>query len=166
MRTILSHERQTLLQQQIATPYVWKGTPQDFLALVLTTTFAANRFEMPLTLSDKKNGLSAATTENVAAAFLQYMQVNLHPYKSFSDLQQRARPSGQMIRKGLDVIHLVMEDAVIHKLLAGTGVTFNHYTFIESPADLWAEAFIDKVTQHIKFNDPYYSVRILALKLA
>lgn len=166
MITILSHERQLILDQLLATPYLWKGTPQDFLALVLTTTFAANRFEFPLNVSDRRNGVSTANTENIASAFLKYMQVDLYPYKSFRELQQRAKPSGQMIRKGLDVIHQVMEDANINKLLSGTGVTFHHYTFVESPAELWAEAFITRASQHIKFNDPYYSIRVLALKLA
>lgn len=166
MITIQSHERRILLNQTIAKPYQWHGSPQDFLGLVLTTTFAANRFDMPLTLADRCKGLITATTENIAAALLEHMSVNLYPFKNFKDLQKRAKPSGDIIRKGLEVIHLVMEDAMIHKLLTGTGVTFHHYTFIESPTDLWAEAFITKVSEKIKFNDYYYSMRVLALKLS
>lgn len=166
MITIQSHQRLLLLNQTIAKPYQWHGTPEDFLGLVLTTTFAANRFDMPLTLADRCKGLTTATPENIANAFLAHMTVDIYPYKNFKDLQKRSKPSGEIIRKGLEVIHVVMEDAAIHKLLANTGVTFHHYTFIESPADLWAEAFITKISERIKFNDPYYSMRVLALKLA
>ncbi|GGH83519.1 hypothetical protein HNQ91_006079 [Filimonas zeae] len=166
MITIQSHERRLLLDQTIAQPYQWRGSPQDFLGLVLTTTFAANRFDMPLTLADRCKGMVSATADNIAAAFLEYMTVDMYPFKNFQDLQKRARPSGDMIRKGLEVIHIVMEDAAIHKLLSNTGVTFHHYTFVESPAELWAEAFIIKASEKIKFNDAYYSMRVLALKLA
>lgn len=166
MITIQSHERLLLLNQTIAKPYQWRGSPQDFLGLVLTTTFAANRFDMPLTLADRCKGLATATSENIAAAFLEHMTVDMYPYKNFKDLQKRAKPSGDIIRKGLEVIHIVMEDAAIQKLLSNTGVTFHHYTFVESPAELWAEAFVTKVSEKIKFNDAYYSMRVLALKLA
>lgn len=160
MKSAYEQEREhTAINDLLAVPLVWTATPEDFLDLVHVSTYAANPNNLPLTSAEKAQGLKPATVDNMARAFMEVIDVNLAPYKDFSDLQKQracyfntAMPSPATA----DIADNCLPASVIH---------MPRHPATEETLLQWADAFISKTARYIHFDNILFSKIVLAMKL-
>lgn len=155
---------QLTTEKLLATPLVWTATPEDFLEFVYVSTYAANPNKLPLTSAEKAMGLKAATMENMAHAFMEVIEINLAPYKDFTDLQKHTGYTSDTSKhtppfslKATNVTHC---DATTRMVLMPESL------HAEEALLKWADAFISKTAKYIRFDNINFSKLVLAMKLA
>lgn len=157
MNSSYKQEREPLaINDLLATPLVWTATPEDFLDLVQVSTYAANPNNLPLTSAEKAQGLKAATADNMARAFMEVIQVNLSPYKDFSDLQKHACYHNRTISSTNTATDWISASIIQMQERPST----------EENLLEWADAFINKTALYIRFDNIPFSKIVLAMKLA
>lgn len=152
-------EQQLTTEKLLATPLVWTATPEDFLEFVYVSTYAANPNNLPLTSAEKAMGLTAATMDNMAQALMQVININLEPYKDFTDLQSRNGylTTTKDTSKNNGPAACPPEGKVIH---------MPDSPHAEDALLNWADAFISKTAHYIRFDNTNFSKLVLAMKLA
>lgn len=156
-------EQQLTTDKLLATPLVWTATPEDFLEFVYVSTYAANPNNLPLTSAEKAMGLTAATMDNMAHALMQVIDINLEPYKDFTDLQTR---NGYLTGSHTPTKNTGKNNSPAAYTPEGQVIHMPDSLRAEDALLSWADAFISKTARYIRFDNTNFSKLVLAMKLA
>ncbi|BAV04884.1 hypothetical protein SAMN05421788_113167 [Filimonas lacunae] len=148
---------QELLHSVLQVRFPWKESPEDFLALVLLTYKAAITGPAPLlTEEEKAAGITLPDIDTIAAVLEEWLQIRYQSYKDFQDLKQNGQPSDTLFNEKSirSARHKRKDFLVAQATRHAAGIVFSPDTKQPHPiTQLWAEAFMHKLTERIKPHD-------------
>lgn len=146
-------DRAYTLEKFLAIPVIWNGTPHDFMTMVFLAERFINPMALPLSEQDKRNGVTEATVNTIAAFFQEVIIVDFYPYKDLEDLIENWEPSSWMINNCQKNLKKLRENTIIETGIKQTG------TFLlpdpisgKSVLQFWVDAVATRLSQ--RFNVP------------
>lgn len=146
-----------LLQSVLNMRFFWMAKPEDFLSLILLAEQAATKGPVPeITPEEKAAGLVLPNREIIAAVFDEWLQIRYAPYKDLQDLLQNGVPSSAIFTSDeIRFAESVKGDFFVDQMIRDASGVERHRD-AEGPhqiTQLWAEAFVEKLSERIKMHD-------------
>ncbi|WP_428330366.1 hypothetical protein [Mucilaginibacter sp.] len=122
----------------------WNGSPEMFLAMMLE-----------MEAKGRENDASSASAEQLAGVMMKICNINLYPYKDFSDLQNNGTPDYSLIEKVRPKLNDQLQRMELKKAIYGNNADLGEDDPLAGNSDAakFTRSFIEDFQQYVELKD-------------